>query len=188
MRKLLILLLLPLLAVPSVAVAHGGAAEVATMAKQPARVLVQQAHALLVSGKAGDEVELRLDAAALSTDKQGIDAAFLEKGHEAFESGRIPLAISHLEHALADPALRERPRPERSGAAPPGTSAPVTEKELGSSMGRMAIHAESRVFEPAFGGQEVGGLIAAAVVALLAALGLLRVRSHGRRQRRSPAS
>ena len=185
MRQFLILLVLLLLAVPSVAAAHGGEDEVATMAKQPARVLVQQAHALLVSGKAGDEVELRLDAAALSTDKQGIDAAFLEKGHEAFESGRIPLAISHLEHALADPALREPPQP---GTAPSDTPAPVTEEELESSMGRTAIHAESRVFRPAYGGQEVGGSIAAVVIALLAALGLLRVRSHDRRQRRSPAS
>lgn len=184
MRQFLILLVL-LLAAPSVAAAHGGEDEVATMAKQPARVLVQQAHALLVSGKGGKEVELRLDAAALSADKRGIDAAFLEKGHAAFESGRIRLAISHLEHALADPALRERSQP---GAAPSGTPAPVTEEELESSMGRTAIHAESRVFRPAYGGQEVGGSIAAVVIALLAALGLLRVRSHDRRQRRSPAS
>lgn len=155
MRKLLIpFLLLLLFAAPSLATAHGGGDEVTALAKQPARVLVQQAHALLVSGKAGDAVEMRLDAAALSVDKRGVDAAILEKGHEAFESGRIPLAISQLE----------------------------------SSMGGTAIHEESRVFEPAYGGQELGGSIAAAVIALLAALGLLRARSHGRRQPQSPAS
>ena len=185
MRQFLILLVLLLLAVPSVAAAHGVGDEVATMAKQPARILVQQAHALLVSGKGGEEVELRLDAAALSTDKQGIDAAFLEKGHEAFESGRIRLAISHLEHALADPALREPPQP---GTAPSDTTAPVTEEELESDAGRMAIHAESREFRPGYGGQEVGGSIAAVAIALLVALGLLRARSHDRRQRRSPTS
>lgn len=155
------------------ALAHGGEMEVEELAKQPAKVLVQQAHALLQNGERGEEIELRLDAAELSRDKEAVDTQFLEQAHQALERGNAKTAITHLEHALAEAALeKEAGEPGGSPESPGGHSGMSDEDALDTETAKEAIHGAARTLDPGHGAQEIAAGVAGAALLLLAVGGL----------------
>ncbi len=183
MRRALATVVLLALATAVGALAHGGEMEVEELAKQPAKVLVQQAHALLVNGERGEEIELRLDAAELSKDKEGVGIGFLEQAHTALERGDAKTAITHLEHSLAEAAL-EKEAGEPAGSPEPsgGHGGMSDEDALQTDAAKEAIHSDARELEPGHGTQEVAAGIAGAALLVLAAAGL------GWRRRRDAVS
>lgn len=134
------------LAVPTGASAHGDEelpaseqAEIEVLAEQPARVLAQQALALLeVSGDA-HEAGVRLDAAMESQDQGDVDRTLLTEATETLDGGDPQAAAPLLDQALSRP--------------------------LGAEQGK-ALHEAGREFEPGTGTQEVVAIIAGAVLLL----------------------
>jgi hypothetical protein len=126
-------------------------AEVAALARQPARVLAQQAIALLQIRGDEHEAGVRLDAALASRDKDDVDVASLRRAAETFDRGDLEGAVPLIDQALSRP--------------------------LGSDSGK-ALHEAERSFTPAKGGQEVVGIVAGAAFLLLGGfmLALARVR------------
>jgi len=144
---------------PALALAHGEKEdEVAELAKQPARVLAQQAIALIRVRGDTDEAAMRLDAAVESKDKSDIDPALLKRAMETLDDGDRDRAVAMLDEALSRP--------------------------LGSDSGK-ALHEAGREFRPATGAQEIVG-IAIGAAALL--LGLLALRTGRRGLRPGPAA
>ena len=144
----LLLALAAALAVSAVASAHGGAEseEAAALAKQPARILAQQAIALVRLRGDSEEAGMRLDAAVESKDKTDIDAALLEQAMKTLDDGDPAGAIAILDAALSRP--------------------------LGSDAGK-ALHEAGREFRPAAGAQEIIAIVAGVAALLLGALALL---------------
>lgn len=123
----------------------GGSEDMESLALQPARILAQQALAILrVNGNA-EEASMRVDAALESDDPGDVDVAMLERADEAVDAGDAEGAIELLDMALSRP--------------------------LGSETGK-ALHESGREFTPAFGAQEVVAIVAGAL-ALLAGASML---------------
>ena len=151
------------LCLPVVAHAHGdeepqaGAdpeeAEVEALSAQPARVLAQQALALLRVTGDSHEAGVRLDAALESEDKSDIDTALLEQATETLDGGDPEGAIPLLDEALSRP--------------------------LGAPSGK-ALHVAGKEFRPATGAQEVVAIVLGAVLLALGTALLLRGRRAGR--------
>lgn len=120
-------------------------AEIEEMARQPARVLAQQALSMLEI--TGDDVEAgeRVEAALMSDDQADVDTEALTDAAEALERGEHEEAIPLLDAALSRP--------------------------LGSASGS-ALHEAGREFEPGTGTQEVVAIIAGALLLGLGALAL----------------
>lgn len=146
------------LGMPGLALAHGKEDEVAELAKQPARVLAQQALALIRVRGDTEEAAMRLDAAVESKNKSDIDAALLERAMETLDGGDAGRAVVVLDEALSRP--------------------------LGSDTGK-ALHEAGREFRPARGAQEIVG-IAVGAAALL--LGLLALGTGRRADTTGPAA
>lgn len=161
MRRLAILttLIAALGAHASVAWGHGdekgaeGAegAEMEALALQPARVLAQQALAMLEVQ--GDDVEAaeRIEAALVSKDQADVDPQVLAEAAEALDAGDHEAAVPLIDEALSRP--------------------------LGAAEGK-ALHEAGREFQPGTGTQEVVAIIAG--VALLG-LGLFALAPRRRR-------
>ena len=124
-------------------------AEVALLAKQPARVLAQQALALLLVRDDVEEAAIRLDAALESEDREDIDGPLLAEATETLDGGDPEAAIPLLDEALSLP--------------------------LGSERGE-ALHEAGREFSPATGAQEVVAIIAGSALLLIGGAGLRRSR------------
>ena len=133
------------LAVPGLALAHGKEDEVAELAQQPARVLAQQAIALIRVRGDTEEAAMRLDAAVESKNKSDIDAALLERAMETLDEGNAGQAVVVLDEALSRP--------------------------LGSDAGK-ALHEAGREFRPARGAQEIVAIAVGAAALLLGLLAL----------------
>lgn len=133
------------------AAAHGDdeAGETAALAEQPARVLAQQAIALLRVQEDAEGAAMRLDAAVESKDKRDVDAALLRSAMETLDGGDQKRAVVMLDRALSRP--------------------------LGSETG-MVLHEAGREFRPATGTEEIVGIVAGVLAVALGALGLLAVR------------
>lgn len=135
-------------ATPGAALADGGGdEEMEALELQPARVLAQQAIAVLRVRGDQEDASMRVDAALESDDQEDVDVALLERADEAVDSGDIDGAVLLLDQALSRP--------------------------LGAEGGK-ELHESGREFTPAFGAQEVVGIVAGAI---LLALGLLVVRA-----------
>lgn len=130
---------------------EGEEAELEALAAQPARVLAQQALAMLEVS--GDEVEAgeRLEAAALSEDQQDVDVGLVDEAMEALEAGDHEQAVSLLDTALSRP--------------------------LGAQTGK-TLHEAGRAYRPGAGTQEVVGIVAGVALLLLGAW-TLRPRPSG---------
>lgn len=139
------------LAAPAAAAAHGGdeSGKAGALAEQPARVLAQQAIALLRVQGDVDGAAMRLDAAVESKDKRDIDAALLRTAMETVDRGDQKRAVVMLDRALSRP--------------------------LGSDTGK-ALHEAGREFRPGTGVAEIAGIVAGAIALALGSLGLLAVR------------
>lgn len=141
----------------SAALAHGAEEaatgseeeEVAVLAKQPARILAQQALAELEVLGDSQEAAVRLDAALESEDQSDIDLKLLRQATETLDGGDPEGAVPLLDEALSRP--------------------------LGAESGK-ALHEAGREFEPATGAQEVVGFVAGAVLLLLGTIMLLHAR------------
>lgn len=153
-----------LLASAPVALGHGGEeasggmstqSEMADLAKQPARVLAQQAIALLQVRGDKQEAAVRLDAALESNDKSNIDVAVLRQATETLDSGDPQGAIPLLDRALSRP--------------------------LGAASGK-SLHEAEQSFEPADTTQDVVAIAAGAAFLLLGAAGLWLARRRVRTQ------
>ena len=127
-------------------------AEMADLVQQPARVLAQQALAMLEV--TGDDLEAgeRVEAALESDDQDDVDIAKLEESARALEAGDHEAAIPLLDAALSRP--------------------------LGAESGK-ALHEAGRDFEPGTGAQEV---VAIVVGAALLGLGVLALAPWRRRR------
>jgi MYXO-CTERM domain-containing protein len=127
------------------------ATEMDALALQPARVLAQQALAMLEVQ--GDDVEAaeRIEAALVSEDQADVDLQVLAEAAEALEAGDLEAAVPLIDEALSRP--------------------------LGAAEGK-ALHEAGREFQPGTGTQEVVGIIAG--VALLG-LGLFALAPRRRR-------
>lgn len=135
------------LAAPGAALANGGGGEeMEALELQPARVLAQQAIAVLRVRGDQEEASMRVDAALESDDRADVDVALLERADEAVDSGDIDGAVALLDRALSRP--------------------------LGAESGQ-ELHESGREFTPAFGAQELAAIVAGAI---LLALGLLMIR------------
>ena len=145
--------LIAALIAPGPAFAHGEEDEVAELAQQPARVLAQQAIALVRVRGDTEEAAMRLDAAVESKDKSDVDPALLKRAMETLDGGDSDRAVTQLDQALSRP--------------------------LGSGSGK-ALHEAGREFRPATGAQEIVA-IALGVAALL--LGVLALRCGNHRMR-----
>lgn len=133
-----------LLAVPATALATGGGSEeMEALELQPARILAQQAIAVLRVQGDQEEASMRVDAALESEDQQDVDVALLEQADEAIDGGDLDRGVMLLDQALSRP--------------------------LGAASGK-ELHESGREFTPAFGAQEV---VAIAAGALLLGLGVL---------------
>ena len=121
-------------------------AEIDELARQPARVLAQQALAMLEV--TGDDAEAgeRVEAALASEEPADVDPAALAEAAEALERGEHEEAIPLLDAALSRP--------------------------LGSDRGK-ALHESGREFEPASGTQESIAIVAGAILLVVGALTLL---------------
>lgn len=127
-------------------------AEIAALAKQPARVLAQQALALLrVHGPGEDHTDAlhRTKAGVASDDKADVDAVLLERANVALSKDEYDSSVELLDRALSRP--------------------------LGAESGK-ALHEAGREFQPATGTQEVVGIIAGAVLLLVGVALLLKDR------------
>lgn len=128
-------------------------AEMQDLVRQPARVLAQQALAMLEV--TGDDVEAgeRVEAALESDDSDDVDVATLEEAAEALEAGDHEAAVPLLDAALSRP--------------------------LGAESGK-ALHEAGRDFEPGTGVQSVVAIVAGAALLGLGVLALAPWRrSHG---------
>lgn len=137
---------------PAPALGDGGAQAMKDMAKQPARVLAQQAIAQLRLLGARREALERVDAAVRSRDQRDIDIALLRRADRALEAGGSERAVSLLDRALSRP--------------------------LGAASGK-ELHASGREFRPARGGQELVGIVLGALLLGAGALITLRLRRAG---------
>ena len=127
----------------------GEEAEVEALAQQPARVLAQQAHALLHIRGDAHEAGVRLDAALESRDQQQVDVPTLRRAAETLDGGDAARAQTLIDEALSRP--------------------------LGATSGKL-FHGAGREFRPATGPQEIVAIGAGAAALLLGVLGLLRAR------------
>ncbi|MEO8093153.1 MAG: hypothetical protein ABI726_10645 [bacterium] len=121
-------------------------AELEELASQPARILAQQALAMLEV--TGDDVEAgeRVEAALVSEDQDDVDTAALAEAAEALERGEHEAAIPLLDAALSRP--------------------------LGADQGA-ALHEAGREYRPARDAQEIVGIIVGGALLLLGLLSLL---------------
>ena len=129
-------------------------AEVAELSRQPARVLAQQALAVLEVRQDEHEAGVRLDAALESKDTADIDMASLRRATETLDAGNPDGAIPLLDEALSRP--------------------------LGSDSGK-ALHEAERSFSPNQSTQETVGIVAGAVLLLVGALALASARRRSPR-------
>ena len=120
-------------------------AEIEVLAEQPARVLAQQALALLEVRDDADEAAVRLDAALESSDQRDIDAELLMEATETLDGGDPVAAAALLDQALSRP--------------------------LGAEQGK-ALHESGREFDPGTGTQEVLAIVIG-IVLLVAGVLLL---------------
>lgn len=139
-----------LAALPGAALAHGDEegmdSELEELARQPARILAQQALALLeVRGDLAEAGE-RLEAAIESDDQADVDIATLEQAAVALEGGDTEAAIALVDQSLSRP--------------------------LGAEQGK-ALHEAGRDYRPAVGAQEIVAIIAGAALLVLGAVALL---------------
>lgn len=135
-----------LLAPPGAALANGGASEeMEALELQPARVLAQQAIAVLRVRGDQEEASMRVDAALESDDQEDVDVALLGQADEAVDSGDLDGAVLLLDQALSRP--------------------------LGAESGK-ELHESGREFTAAFGAQEVFAIIVGALALGLGALAL----------------
>ena len=118
-------------------------AEIEVLAEQPARVLAQQALALLEVRDDADEAAVRLDAALESSDQRDIDAELLMEATETLDGGDPVAAAALLDQALSRP--------------------------LGADSGK-ALHESGREFDPGTGTQEVVAIVVGALLLLGGAL------------------
>lgn len=121
-------------------------AEMEELARQPARILAQQALAMLEV--LGDDVEAgeRLNAALESDDRDDVDVEVLAAAGRALERGDAGEAILLIDESLSRP--------------------------LGADQGK-ALHEAGREYRPATGAQEIVGIIAGGALLLAGLLGLL---------------
>jgi hypothetical protein len=134
---------------PATALGTGGGEEMESMAKQPARVLAQQAIAILRVLDDPEQALDRLDAAVESKDQEDVDTALLREADEALEAGDSDRTVSLLDRALSEP--------------------------LGATTGK-ELHESGREFTPAKGAQEVVAIAVGGVALLLGGALLLRLR------------
>lgn len=140
----LLCVLVAALSLPQAALATGGGDEATeALELEPARVLAQQAIAVLRVRGNLEDASMRIDAALESKDQADIDIGLLEQADEAADGGDIDGAVLLLDQALSRP--------------------------LGAASGK-ELHESGREFTPAFGAQEVVGIIAGG---LLLGLGVL---------------
>lgn len=153
-----------LLTTPPSVLAHGGEEEhmggrgemsgatkehehAAEMARQPARVLAQQALAVLEVKHDKIQARERLDAATKSRDKSDVGVAQLSQADAALDSGDQARAIELLNRAL--------------GAGPEPTEA------MGHGPSGAALHNAGTSFQPANDTQEVvAGILGVALLVL----------------------
>lgn len=139
------------LMVPQGAVADGGESEeMEALEDQPARVLAQQAIAVLRVRGDQEEASMRVDAALESEDQEDVDVSLLAQADEAVDSGDVDGAISLLDRALSEP--------------------------LGAATG-LELHESGREYEPGSGAQATVGIVLGAALLLL---GFLALRSRRR--------
>ena len=129
-------------------------AEVAALARQPARVLAQQALALLEVRQDDHEAGVRLDAAQQSDDQDDVDGALLRRATATLDGGDAAGAVPLLDQALSRP--------------------------LGDDRGK-ALHEAERSFSPAQTTQEAVAIISGAALLLAAAVFLVIGRRPARR-------
>jgi len=79
------------------------ALELAELSEEPARVLAQQAIALLEIRGDEHEAEVRVEAALMSEDQADVDLASLERAHDALAAGDAEAAVEALDRALSQP-------------------------------------------------------------------------------------
>lgn len=125
----------------------GEAAQIAVLAKQPARVLAQQALATIEVSGDSHEAGIRLDAALESNDQSDVDRALLKQATETLDGGDVQGAAPLLDQALSRP--------------------------LGAGSGK-ALHEAGREFRPGTGAQEIVGIVLGASLLLLGLLVLRR--------------
>lgn len=77
--------------------------EIEQLSEEPARVLAQQAIALLEIRGEEHEAEVRVEAALISEDREDVDAASLERALDALAAGNTELAVEELDRALSQP-------------------------------------------------------------------------------------
>lgn len=133
-------------------------AEIAALAKQPARVLAQQAIAMLQISGDRQEAAMRLDAALESKDKGDIDVAVLRQAMETLDGGDPEGAIPLLDRALSRP--------------------------LGAESGK-ALHEAERSVTPASNTQDIVAMALGAALLAIGAAGLWLTRKRTRREARS---
>ena len=131
-------------------------AEVAALARQPARVLAQQAHALLHIRRDAHEAGVRLEAALKSADRREVDIAVLRNASATLGRESDPERVMDL----IDTAL-SRP--------------------LGAESGKL-FHGAGREFAPAKSAQETVAVAAGAALLLAGAL-MLALRRRPTRAR-----
>lgn len=107
-------------------------AEIQVLAEQPARVLAQQALALIEVRNDAHEAGVRLDAALESSDQSDLDQPLLMQATETLDGGDPVAAAALLDQALSRP--------------------------LGADSGK-ALHESGRQFDPGTGAQEVVGIV-----------------------------
>lgn len=122
-------------------------AEIEVLAMQPARVLAQQALALLEVRGDAHEAGVRLDAALESADQSDIDRQLLAQATETLDAGDPEGAVPLLDQALSRP--------------------------LGAEQGK-ALHESGRKFDPGTGAQEVVGIVLGILLLLGGGLWLRR--------------
>jgi len=138
---------------PAAALGHGdkedAAAEMDELALQPARILAQQALAMLEI--VGDEVEAgeRLEAALESDNQDDVDVKALGQASVALERGDTEAAIALIDESLSRP--------------------------LGVDQGA-ALHEAGREYRPARGAQEIVAIIVGGALLLFGLLSLLHGR------------
>lgn len=124
-------------------------AEIAELARQPARILAQQALALLEVRDDHEEAMIRLDAALESEDQSDVDVGLLTEATDTLDGGDPEGAVPLLDQALSRP--------------------------LGAESGE-ALHEAGREFQPATDTQEVVGIVLGGVALIFAAFLLTRGR------------
>lgn len=143
-------------------------AEEAALAAQPARVLAQQALALLTVRNATAEALHRVEAALESKEREDVDVDKLRAAMTALEAGDSRAAADRINEALG------------------GGPAPADEELSGPS--EEALHNAGEEFEPVNNGQEIAGGIAAVVALAAGAALLIRHRRSGRTERHQAAA